>query len=109
MSDKIKHLTSKDFDQTCTEASKEKPLLLDFWAEWCGPCKAIAPALEELAEERADSLTIGKVDVDAEGELAQRFNVQAIPTLCLVVDGEVVSHHTGAVSKKQLEAFIDSQ
>ena len=109
MSEHIQHLTKETFDQACQQATEAKPLLVDFWAEWCGPCKAIAPVLEELAEERADSVTIGKVDVESQVELAQQFNVRAIPTLCVFVAGQMVSHRLGAASKREIEELISAR
>lgn len=104
----IRHLNEENFEEAIAAATAEKPLLVDFWAEWCGPCKTVAPVLEELAAERADSLQIGKVDVDANAELAKRYKVRGIPTLCLIVEGQVTKTFVGAASKKQLEAFLNN-
>lgn len=105
MSENIQHLTTENFDDTIRNA--EKPVLVDFWATWCGPCKALAPILEEMAEERADKLTIAKVDVDQQGTLAEKFGIRSIPTLVLFSKGEVVDQMIGSAGKKQLEAFVE--
>lgn len=100
------HITDAEFDTEVVQSGK--PVLVDFWAEWCGPCKAIAPVLDELAGEYGDKLTIAKLDVDANPQTAQKFNVRSIPTLILFKDGEVGAQHVGATSKQQLKSFLDS-
>jgi thioredoxin 1 len=105
MSQDIQHLTSDNFKSTVD--SSTVPLLVDFWAPWCGPCKAIAPVLEELAEEMAGKLSIGKVDVDENGEIAAQFNVRAIPTLILFKDGQVAEQFVGLVGKSDLKTKIE--
>lgn len=92
-------LTSSDFDTTI--ANSNKPVLVDFWAGWCGPCKAIAPILEQVADEYADKVIVGKVDVDAEPALAQRYRVMSIPCVILFKDGEPVAQSMGAVPKEE--------
>ena len=105
MSQDIQHLTSDNFKSTVD--SSPVPVLVDFWAPWCGPCKAIAPVLEELAGEMAGKLSIGKVDVDENGEVAAQFNVRAIPTLILFKDGQVAEQFVGLVGKSDLKAKIE--
>jgi len=100
-SDKITQLSSANFDEFIT-SSASTPVLVDFWAEWCGPCKMIAPVLDEIAEENAGKFLIAKVNVDESGELASKFQVRAIPTLLVFKDGEVVSQIVGMTSKNDL-------
>jgi thioredoxin 1 len=100
MADGIITLTSNSFDETVK--SSTTPILVDFWAEWCGPCKAIAPVLKELSTELAGKVTIAKLDVDAHGDIAQRFNVMSIPTLLIFNNGEVQKRLVGAKGKGQL-------
>lgn len=85
-----------------------KPLVIDFWAEWCGPCRAIAPFVEELAEEYADRVTIGKCDVDANDDLVALYRVRNIPTIVFLKNGEIVDKHVGGISKNDLKAKIDA-
>jgi thioredoxin 1 len=106
MSAKIKHVTDTTFKSEVLESSI--PVLVDYWAEWCGPCKMIAPALDESAESYGDRLSIAKINVDENQALAARFHVRGIPTLMLFKHGEVVATKIGAVSKSQLAAFIDA-
>ena len=100
MADGIITLTSNSFDETVK--SSTTPILVDFWAEWCGPCKAIAPVLKELSTELAGKVTIAKLDVDAHGDIAQRFNVMSIPTLLIFNNGDVQKRLVGAKGKGQL-------
>ena len=100
MADGIITLTSSSFDETVK--SSNTPILVDFWAEWCGPCKAIAPVLVELSAELAGKVTIAKLDVDAHGDIAQRFSVMSIPTLLIFNNGEVQKRLVGAKGKGQL-------
>jgi thioredoxin 1 len=106
MSDKIKHVTDFSFDSEVLES--QVPVLVDYWAEWCGPCKMIAPALDESAESYAGRLNIAKINVDQNQSVASRYHVRGIPTLMLFKNGEVVATKIGAVSKSQLAAFIDA-
>ena len=106
MSDNIIHVTDESFESDVLEASG--PVLVDFWAEWCGPCKMIAPVLEELADEYADKLTIAKLDIEANPEIAPKFNIKGIPTLIIFKNGNAEAKKVGALSKAQLAAFIDS-
>jgi thioredoxin 1 len=98
-------VTEKNFEQEVLKASE--PVLVDFFAEWCGPCKAMAPALEQVAAELQGKLKVVKVDVDKSPEIAQRYRIQAMPTLMIFKDGEVADHHVGAlVQKSKLEQWI---
>ncbi|RME87535.1 MAG: thioredoxin [Zetaproteobacteria bacterium] len=102
---KIVEATDQDFQEKVIKASKEKPVLVDFWAPWCGPCRMIAPVLEELAEEM-DEITIVKVNVDDSPTTPAQYGVRGIPTLMLFKDGEVQGTKVGALPKAKLEAFI---
>lgn len=106
MSDLMKHVTDADFQSEVLEA--EGPVLVDFWAAWCGPCKMIAPILEEMAAEYGDQLKICKMDVDASRETPMKYNVRGIPTLIIFNGGDVDSMKVGAVSRNQLKEFIDA-
>ena len=106
MSDNIVHTTDGGFDQDVLNS--EKPLLVDYWAEWCGPCKMIAPILEEVAGEYADKLKVCKIDIDANQETPPKYGIRGIPTLMLFKNGEVEATKVGALSKSQLQAFLDS-
>ncbi len=101
--------TSKttDSDFSADVLQSDKPVLVDFWAEWCGPCKAIGPALEEIAGEKRDSLTIVKLNIDENPLTPQKYNVRGIPTLLIFRDGEVIAEKVGALPKSQLEGWID--
>ena len=93
-------LTNQNFDAEVLQAAL--PVIVDFYADWCGPCKMIGPALEEIAQEQAGRLKIAKVNVDEQSELAQRYNVQSLPTLLYFQNGEVVNQLIGATSKKNI-------
>ena len=101
--------TSKttDSDFTSDVLQSDKPVLVDFWAEWCGPCKAIGPALEEIAGEKKDSLSIVKLNIDENPLTLQKYNVRGIPTLLIFKNGEVVAEKVGALPKSQLEGWIE--
>ena len=103
-SDKILELNSENFE---AEIESGEPLLVDFWAEWCGPCRMVAPVLEELAEEFDGRLRIGKVNVDANQELSIKYQVQSIPTFLLFHNGEVKDRMMGAMPKGAFEKFIE--
>lgn len=105
MSDNITHLTGTTFDEIIS--TSDKPVLVDFWAEWCGPCKAIDPILREIADEHADRLAVAKVDVDANQTLALNHQVMSIPTLIIFKDGEAQKRLVGAKSKRDLLADLN--
>lgn len=104
MSDKIVHVTDASFEQDVLKA--EGPVLVDFWAEWCGPCKMIAPILDEVAEEFAGKVTIAKINIDENAETAPKYGIRGIPTLLLFKEGAVAATKVGALSKGQLADFI---
>ena len=105
MSDKVVHVGDADFDSAVLN-SKE-PVLVDFWAEWCGPCKMIAPALDELADAYQGRAKIVKVNVDNNRTLASKYHVRSIPYLVMFKDGEKVGEQIGAVGRQQLASLID--
>ncbi|MCE2593891.1 thioredoxin TrxA [Motilimonas cestriensis] len=105
MSDKIVQLTDAGFDADVVNASG--PVLVDFWAEWCGPCKMIAPILDEIATEYEGKLTVGKLNIDQNSATPPKFGIRGIPTLLLFKDGAVAATKVGALSKTQLKEFLD--
>ncbi len=106
MADQALHLTESTFD---AELGKHKEVMMvDFWAEWCAPCRAIAPALEELARESAGKVSLAKVNVDEQPGLAARYGIRSIPTILLVKDGKVMDQVIGAVPKAQLKKKLDA-
>lgn len=104
-SEKIVHLTDATFEATIQQA--EGIILVDFWAEWCGPCKMIAPILDEVAEEYDGKLTITKLNIDENPGTAPKYGIRGIPTLLLFKQGEVIATKVGALSKGQLKEFLD--
>ncbi|MDD4928148.1 MAG: thioredoxin TrxA [Gallionella sp.] len=106
MSEHIHYVTDATFDAEVIQAAL--PVLVDYWAEWCGPCRMIAPILDEVAKEYAGRLTIAKLNVDENQQTPQKFGVRGIPTLMLFKNGNIEATKVGALSKSQLTAFIDS-
>lgn len=105
MSDAIKHVSDSSFDSDVLQSST--PVLVDFTATWCGPCKMIAPILDQVAAEYGDRVNIVKVDVDDNQATAAKFGIRGVPTLMLFKDGEAVQTKVGAMSKSQLTDFLD--
>lgn len=106
MSDKIIHVTDSSFEEEVLKS--DRPVLLDYWAEWCGPCRMIAPILEEIADEYGDRVTVAKINIDENQETPQKYAVRGIPTLMIFKEGNVAGTKVGALSRSQLSAFIDS-
>jgi len=102
----ILHVTDASFDEDVLKS--DVPVLVDYWAEWCGPCKVIAPVLEELADEYDGKMKICKLDIDSNDATPPKYSIRGIPTLMLFKDGNVEATKVGALSKSQLAAFLDS-
>jgi len=105
VSDNITHVTDGTFDRDVLNA--DGPVLVDYWAEWCGPCKMIAPILEEIASEYGDRLKVTKLDIDSNTATPQQYSIRGIPTLMIFKDGKVQATKVGALTKSQLKAFVD--
>lgn len=105
-SDLIKHVSDASFDSDVLKT--DGPVLVDYWAEWCGPCKMIAPILDDLSAEYNGKLQVAKMNVDENSETPAKYGIRGIPTLMLFKNGAVVATKVGALSKSQLTAFIDS-
>ncbi|MBP9721534.1 MAG: thioredoxin TrxA [Gammaproteobacteria bacterium] len=100
------NVSDDSFDQEVLQS--DKPVLVDFWAEWCGPCKALTPILETVASSYANKVTFAKMNVDENQDTPAKYGIRGIPTLLIIKDGKVAGTRVGSASKAQLEAFIDS-
>lgn len=106
MSNDILNVTDSTFEDEVLRS--EQPIVLDFWAEWCGPCKNIAPILDELADEYQNKLTVAKINIDENQKIPASYGVRGIPTLILFKGGEVIATNVGQATKSQLEAFFEA-
>ena len=106
-SDLIKHISDSSFESDVLKA--DKPVLVDYWAEWCGPCKMIAPILDEVSKDYDGKLRVAKMNVDENRDVPAKYGIRGIPTLMLFKDGQLAATKVGAMSKAQLTAFIDQQ
>lgn len=106
MSENIQHVTDDSFESDVLKS--EVPVLVDYWAEWCGPCKAIAPLLDDIAREYSGKIKVAKVNVDENQQTPQKYGIRGIPTLMLFKGGNIEATKVGALSKSQLAAFLDS-
>ncbi|MFW9616683.1 thioredoxin TrxA [Aquabacterium sp.] len=105
-SDLIKHISDASFEADVLQSAQ--PVLVDYWAEWCGPCKMIAPILDEVANDYAGRLNVAKMNVDQNRDVPAKFGIRGIPTLMIFKDGQLAATKVGALSKAQLTAFIDA-
>ena len=106
MSELIKHVSDTSFEQDVLHA--DQPVLVDFWAEWCGPCKAFAPVLDDIAKQYQGKLTVAKLDIDANPATPGKYGIRGIPTVILYKGGAVRAQKVGALTKSALTAFLDS-
>jgi len=106
-SDLIKHISDASFESDVLKS--DQPVLVDYWAEWCGPCKMIAPILDEVSQSYQGKLQVAKMNVDDNREIPAKFGIRGIPTLMLFKDGQLAATKVGAMSKAQLTAFLDQQ
>ncbi|HET6654871.1 MAG TPA: thioredoxin TrxA [Gammaproteobacteria bacterium] len=106
MSEQIVHTSDNNFENDVLKS--DKPVLVDYWAEWCGPCKMIAPILDDIAGDYADKLTIAKLNIDENPQTPPKYGIRGIPTLMLFKNGDVHAQKVGALSKSQLTAFLDT-
>ena len=106
MNEHIKHVTDDSFEADVLKS--DVPVLVDYWAEWCGPCKAIAPLLDDIAREYSGKIKVAKVNVDENQQIPQKYGIRGIPTLMLFKGGNIEATKVGALSKSQLSAFLDS-
>lgn len=105
VSDNLIHVSDSDFEERVLKA--DGPVLVDYWAEWCGPCKMIAPIIEEIAKEYAGRLTVAKLDIDSNSQTPQQYSVRGIPTLMIFKDGNVQGTKVGALTMGHLKAFVE--
>jgi thioredoxin 1 len=103
----VQDVSTANFEELVLKSAK--PVLVDYWAEWCGPCKMVGPVVAEIAEDYKDRIDVCKVDVDENGDIAEKYGVRGIPTLMLFHEGKVLNSKVGALSKNQLCEFIDTQ
>ena len=106
MSEQVNHVSDDSFEADVLQS--ERPVLVDYWAEWCGPCRAIAPLLSQIAEDYGEKLKVSKLNIDENPNTAKKFGIRGIPTLMLFTDGSVTATKVGASSKSEITAFIDS-